>query len=132
MEESLTAVRSENDQLVEDENKEFASDSELVGGDSSPQKVGAEFILPKKVTALDVIYLWENGMGDMPPLCQWTPTQKASQRSKISRWNKIVDIFKYECNSDIRKFEEKYRDEKGELLPITNILNLHDAHDKVL
>lgn len=132
VEESLTAVRSENDQLVEDENKEFASDSEMVGGDSSPQKVGAEFILPKKVTALDVIYLWENGMGDMPPLCQWTPTQKASQRSKISRWNKIVDIFKYECNSDIRKFEEKYRDEKGELLPITNILNLHDAHDKVL
>ncbi|KAM7442109.1 hypothetical protein ABFA07_008928 [Porites harrisoni] len=132
VEESLTAVRSKNDQLVEDENKEFASDSEMVGGDSSPQKVGAEFILPKKVTALDVIYLWENGMGDMPPLCQWTPTQKASQRSKISRWNKIVDIFKYECNSDIRKFEEKYRDEKGELLPITNILNLHDAHDKVL
>lgn len=132
VDEPLTAVRYEDDQLVEDENKEFASDSEMVGEDSSPQKVGAEFILPKKVTALDVIYLWENGMGDMPPLCQWTPTQKASQRSKISRWNKIVDIFKYECNGDIRKFEEKYRDEKGELLPITNILNLHDAHDKVL
>ena len=121
-----------NDQLQDqDHYKEIGSDSEMMDSDgSSPSKKGAEFILPKKVTALDVIYLWENGLGDMPPLCQWTPAQKASQRSKISRWNKIVDIFKYECGSDIRKFEEKYRDEKGELLPITNILNLHDAQDK--
>ena len=121
-----------NDQL-QDQDKEIGSDSEMIDSDgTSPSKKGAEFILPKKVTALDVIYLWENGLGDMPPLCQWTPAQKASQRSKISRWNKIVDIFKYECGSDIRKFEEKYRDEKGELLPITNILNLHDAQDKPL
>lgn len=89
-----------------------------------------EFILPKKVSALDVIYLWENGLDDMPPVCQWTSPQKASQRSKISRWNKIVDIFKYECCSDIRLFEEKYKDERGELMPITTILNLHDAQDK--
>ena len=122
----------QNDQLQE-QDKETGSDSEMMDSDgTSPSKKGAEFILPKKVTALDVIYLWENGLGDMPPLCQWTPAQKASQRSKISRWNKIVDIFKYECGSDIRKFEEKYRDEKGELLPITNILNLHDAQDKPL
>ena len=122
----------QNDQL-QDQDKEIGSDSEMMDSDAtSPSKKGAEFILPKKVTALDVIYLWENGLGDMPPLCQWTPAQKASQRSKISRWNKIVDIFKYECGSDIRKFEEKYRDEKGELLPITNILNLHDAQDKPL
>lgn len=116
----------------QDQDKEIGSDSEIMEDDGTSPKKGAEFILPKKVTALDVIYLWENGLGDMPPLCQWTPTQKASQRSKISRWNKIVDIFKYECGSDIRKFEEKYRDEKGELLPITNILNLHDAQDKPL
>lgn len=124
----------QNDQLQDqDQDKEISSDSEMIENDeTSPEKKGAEFILPKKVTALDVIYLWENGLGDMPPLCQWTPAQKASQRSKISRWNKIVDIFKYECGSDIRKFEEKYRDEKGELLPITNILNLHDAQDKPL
>jgi hypothetical protein len=90
----------------------------------------SEFILPKKVSALDVIYLWENGLDAMPPVCQWTSPQKASQRSKISRWNKIVDIFKYECCSDIRQFEEKYKDERGELMPITTILNLHDAQDK--
>lgn len=114
------------------EDKEIGSDSEMLEDDGTSPKKGSEFILPKKVTALDVIYLWENGLGDMPPLCQWTPTQKASQRSKISRWNKIVDIFKYECGSDIRKFEEKYTDEKGDLLPITNILNLHDAQDKPL
>lgn len=127
-------IGEQNDQLQDqDQDKEISSDSEMIENDgTSPEKKGAEFILPKKVTALDVIYLWENGLGDMPPLCQWTPAQKASQRSKISRWNKIVDIFKYECGSDIRKFEEKYRDEKGELLPITNILNLHDAQDKPL
>lgn len=107
--------------------QDAGSDSERA--ESSADK-GSEFILPKKVTALDVIYLWENGLGDMPPLCRWTPTQKASQRSKISRWNKVVDIFKYECGSNVRSFEEKYSDEKGELLPITNILNLHDAQDK--
>ena len=90
----------------------------------------SEFILPNNVSALDVIYLWENGLGDMPPICQWTTPQKASQRSKISRWNKIVDIFKYECTGDVRKFEEKYKDERGELLPITTILSLHDARDK--
>lgn len=38
-----------------------------------------------------------------------------------------MDIFKYECGSDIRKFEEKYRDEKGELLLIINILNFYDV-----
>jgi len=126
----LGGSQSESEQL-QDQDKEVASDSDIEDEGTSPKK-GSEFILPKKVTALDVIYLWENGLGDMPPLCQWTPTQKASQRSKISRWNKIVDIFKYECSSDIRRFEEKYKDEKGELLPITNILNLHDAQDKGL
>lgn len=126
--EPLASSHVESEQLQEHD-KEVASDSDVAEDDGTPKK-GSEFILPKKVTALDVIYLWENGLGDMPPLCQWTPTQKASQRSKISRWNKIVDIFKYECGGDIRKFEEKYRDEKGELLPITNILNLHDAQDK--
>ena len=114
------------------QDKDTGSDSERADDEGNPLEKGSEFILPKKVTALDVIYLWENGLGDMPPLCQWTPSQKASQRSKISRWNKIVDIFKYECGGDIRKFEEKYRDEKGELLPITNILNLHDLQDKSL
>lgn len=88
----------------------------------------ASFILPKKVSALDVIYFWENGLGDMPPVCQWSPAEKATQRSKVSRWSKIVDIFKYECGGDIRQFEEKYKDERGELMPITTILNLHDAH----
>ena len=122
--------KTETSEPVED--KETCSDSDTADDETSSLRKGAEFILPKKVTALDVIYLWENGLGDMPPLCQWTPAQKASQRSKISRWNKVVDIFKYECGSDIRKFEEKYRDEKGDLLPITNILSLHDAQDKTL
>lgn len=71
-------------------------------------KKGLDFILLKKVNVLDVIYLWENGLGDMFLLCQWFLVQKVSQRSKILCWNKIVDIFKYECGSDIRKFEEKY------------------------
>ena len=102
------------------------------GSDSSDEQGqqtdrSAAFILPKKVSALDVIYFWENGLGDMPPICQWSPAEKATQRSKVSRWNKIVDIFKYECGGDIRQFEEKYKDERGELMPITTILNLHDA-----
>ena len=127
-------IGEQNDQVQDtDHDKVIGSDSEMTEDEAgtSPKK-GSNFILPEKVNALDVIYLWENGLGDMPPLCQWSPAQKANQRSKISRWNKIVDIFKYECGSDIRKFEEKYRDEKGDLLPITNIVNLHDAQDKPL
>lgn len=109
---------------------ESADDDSVDSKVTSPTGPPPEFILPKRVSALDVIYFWENGLGDMPPVCQWTPQQKASQRSKISRWNKIVDIFKYECGSDIRQFEEKYKDERGELMPITTIINLHDAQDK--
>ena len=95
----------------------------------SPSPKKSDFILPNNVSALDVIYLWENGLGDMPPIFQWTAAQKATQRSKISRWNKIVDIFKYECEGDVRKFEEKYKDERGELLPITTILSIHDSYE---
>ncbi|EDO49229.1 predicted protein [Nematostella vectensis] len=109
---------------------QITESAELPEGEARSPNKPTEFILPKKVSALDVIYLWENGMGDMPPVCQWSTSQRAGQRSKISRWNKIVDIFKYECGSDIRQFEEKYKDERGELMPITTILNLHDAQDK--
>ena len=113
------------------EDNTLTTDTTLPKAPTTPvQMKQPEFILPKKVSALDVIYLWENGLDDMPPVCQWTSAQKASQRSKISRWNKIVDIFKYECCGDIRQFEEKYKDERGELMPITTILNLHDAQDK--
>ena len=124
-------VRPEATPLLEDEDKtqEEREDSRSDSSDEHSQQSerSAAFILPKKVSALDVIYFWENGLGDMPPVCQWSPAEKATQRSKVSRWSKIVDIFKYECGGDIRQFEEKYKDDRGELMPITTILNLHDA-----
>lgn len=109
---------------------ESADDDSVDSRVTSPSGPAPEFILPNRVSALDVIYFWENGLGDMPPVCQWSSQQKLSQKSKISRWNKIVDIFKYECGSDIRQFEEKYKDERGELMPITTIINLHNSQDK--
>ena len=77
----------------------------------------------RKVSAKDVIQLWEFGMGDVPPIKSWTKAQKFKQQSKISRWKKIVDIFKYQCNSDMRKFEEIYTDSHGCLLPVAAITN---------
>ena len=77
----------------------------------------------RKVSARDVIQLWEYGMGDVPPIKAWTKSQKFKQQSKISRWKKIVDIFKYQCNSDMRKFEEIYADGHGCLLPVAAITN---------
>lgn len=84
------------------------------------------YILPRKingrkVSAKDVIQLWEHGMGDIPPIKLWTKAQKFKQQSKISRWKKIVDIFKYQCHSDMRKFEEIYTDSHGCLLPVAAI-----------
>ena len=75
----------------------------------------------RKVSAKDVIELWENGIGDIPPIKSWSKTQKFKQQSKISRWKKIVDIFKYQCHRDMKKFEEIYTDSHGCLLPVAAI-----------
>ncbi|XP_065674321.1 uncharacterized protein LOC100215655 [Hydra vulgaris] len=75
----------------------------------------------RKVSAKDVIELWENGIGDIPPIKTWSKTQKFKQQSKISRWKKIVDIFKYQCHRDMKKFEEIYTDSHGCLLPVAAI-----------
>ena len=87
---------------------------------------GKVYILPRKingrkVSAKDVIQLWEHGIGDIPPIKSWTKTQKFKQQSKISRWKKIVDIFKYQCNGDMKKFEKIYTDDHGCLLPVAAI-----------
>ena len=83
----------------------------------------SNFFFQIKVSARDVIQLWEYGMGEVPPIKAWTKAQKFKQQSKISRWKKIVDIFKYQCNSDMRKFEEIYADGHGCLLPVAAITN---------
>ena len=89
------------------------------------------FILPRKingqkVSAKDVIRLWEDGFCNIPPIKTWTPSQKLKQQSKISRWKKIVDIFKTECNSDMKLFEMVYKNECGALLPIAAIISKHE------
>lgn len=75
----------------------------------------------RKVSAKDVIQLWEHGMGDIPPIRTWNKSQKFKQQSKISRWKKIVDIFKYQCNSDMKTFTQIYSDGHGCLLPVAAI-----------
>ena len=84
------------------------------------------YLLPRKingrkVSAKDVIQLWEHGIGDIPAIKHWTKTQKFKQQSKISRWKKIVDIFNYQCGNDMKKFEEIYTDGHGCLLPVAAI-----------
>ena len=96
---------------------------------TSPLNSPGTFVLPRKVTAKDIIHMWEEGSGDMPPLCQWTPTQKAGQRSKFSRWAKIYDIFKYYCKGEMNDFESKFSDERGELLPVTTIVAMYEARE---
>ena len=95
------------------------------------------FILPRKingqkVSAKDVIRLWEDGFCNIPPIKTWTPSQKLKQQSKISRWKKIVDIFKSECNSDMTIFEQAYKNECGVLLPIAAIISKHEHNQSAV
>ena len=82
--------------------------------------------LPEKVTALEVLHLWYSGIKDVPPIRQWSVLQKTPQKSKISRWKKIVDIFERKCKSDWQSFHELYKDSQGKLLPVSNILSLYN------
>ena len=84
------------------------------------------FPLPEKATALEVLHLWYSGTKDIPPIRQWTVTQKIPQKSKISRWKKIVDIFERKCDSDWQCFFDHYKDNQGKLLPISSILSLYN------
>ena len=86
-----------------------------------------EFYLPKKVNALDIINYWENGFGDMPPVSEWTTLQRFRQRSKISRWSKIYDIYKNHCRGNLAEFEKLYSDENGQLLPATTIISMYES-----
>ena len=91
------------------------------------------FVLPRKingqkVSAKDVIRLWEDGFCNIPPIKTWTPSQKLKQQSKISRWKKIVDIFKTECNGEMKLFEMVYKNDSGSLLPIAAIITKHEQN----
>lgn len=86
-----------------------------------------EFYLPKKVSAVDIINFWEHGFDDMPPVSQWSPLQRFRQRSKISRWSKIYDIYKNHCQGSLSEFEKLYSDENGKLLPATTIISMYES-----
>lgn len=94
---------------------------------NSKNDPSTEFHLPRKVNALDIINFWECGFGDMPPVAQWSPLQKFRQRSKISRWSKIYDIYKNHCKADIVEFEKLYSDKDGQLLPATTIISMYES-----
>ncbi|KAL9983778.1 hypothetical protein ACROYT_G006005 [Oculina patagonica] len=83
--------------------------------------------LPRRVSAKEVLNLWEHGCDEFPPLKDWTPTQKLKQQSKISRWKKLVDIFKADYGGDMKSFEESFSDARGEILPVTTILSLYET-----
>lgn len=85
------------------------------------------YVLPRKVTARDVVHLWDVGCDDFPPIASWSKAQKIGQETKIFRWKKIVDLFKTDCNSDWELFCERYSTDKGELLPLATILARHEA-----
>ena len=91
----------------------------------------ANYILPDNVTALDVIHLWKSGTKDIPPIQAWTSAQKLPQKSKISRWRKLVRIFDEKCRGDIANFTEKYSDAKGRLMSVSGILNMHSNDNSV-
>ncbi|XP_028391519.1 uncharacterized protein LOC114516288 isoform X2 [Dendronephthya gigantea] len=95
--------------------------------ESTPKGKAKEFCLPKKVNALDIIYYWENGFGDLPPVSEWNTLQRFRQRSKISRWNKIYDIYKFHCHGNLADFEQLYSDENGQLLPATTIISMYES-----
>eukprot|EP00795_Rhopilema_esculentum_P012402 gene12402-3061_t len=95
------------------------------------QKPMPVYILPRKingqkVSAKDVIRIWEEGFGNIPPVKIWTPNQKLKQQSKISRWKKIVDIFKTECNSNMALFQKRYTNDCGVLMPIATIISKYE------
>lgn len=95
------------------------------------------FILPRKingqkVSAKDVIRIWEEGFCNIPPVKIWTPNQKLKQQSKISRWKKIVDIFKTECSSDMKLFQMRYKNDCGAMLPIAAIISKYEQSQAVV
>ena len=83
-----------------------------------PKKIGG-----RKVTATDVIHIWEYGIGYTPPMKHWKSRQKLVQQSKFSRWKKIVDIFMNHCEGSMSNFKEIFSDSNGRLLPIAAILS---------
>ena len=90
-----------------------------------------KYILPDNVTATDVIRLWKLGAKDIPPIRLWTSAQKLPQKSKISRWRKLVRIFDVKCKGDIMSFMERYTDAKGRPLSVSAILNMHSNNDSI-
>ena len=104
-------------------------DVDHIKNESSRKESNAtdEFYLPKKVNALDIINYWENGFGNMPPVSEWTTLQRFRQRSKISRWSKIYDIYKNHCRENIAEFQKLYSDENGQLLPATTIISMYES-----
>ena len=82
-------------------------------------------ILPEKVTAAEVIHFWNFGTKEIPPIRTWTNAQKIPQKSKISRWKKIVQIFEEKCDDDWSKFVNDYNDEDAKLMSVSKILALN-------
>ena len=85
--------------------------------------------LPEKVTAAEVIHFWNFGTKEIPPIKTWTNAQKIPQKSKISRWKKIVQIFEEKCDEDWGKFVNDYKDEDGQLMSVSKILALNHHED---
>ena len=82
-------------------------------------------ILPEKVTAAEVIHFWNFGTKEIPAIRTWTNAQKIPQKSKVSRWKKIVQIFEEKCDEDWSKFLNDYKDEDGKLMSVSKILALN-------
>ena len=120
---------------IEDSNSSLStwaenSDSDSCSGSSRQErKCQHSYVLPgkvkgKKITARDVIRIWNKGIGHIPPIKQWSPAQKMRQQSKISRWKKIVDIFHEDFKGNFKEFQKKFSDSKGMLLPVSTILSI--------
>jgi len=87
--------------------------------------------LPRyKVTAKDVVQLWEEGCDRFPPVSTWPKIHRVGHETKLFRWKKIVDIFRKDCSGSWEKFEDRFCNNKGELLPISAILAKYDLENE--
>lgn len=124
---SSTSTESQANTSKNSEGDLSIHEGETLRNDLSKDDSSKEFHLPRKVNALDIINFWECGFGDMPPVAQWSPLQKFRQRSKISRWSKVYDIYKNHCKANIVEFEKLYSDKNGQLLPATTIISMYES-----
>ena len=45
--------------------------------------------VPDKLEITDIVTLWERGLGDIPPICEWEPEDKIRNRNHLETLFKV-------------------------------------------